>query len=255
MRKRQPPQDLLLSDAELRDVIERALRAEPKRGGVTIAELKEIAAELEIDPSALDRALDQVIGLPVPGKPIRSWLKRQMTRLGRLADSFLPQTGRLIGFGMFGAIAGWLNAFLPTFSFNPHYPIAAAMVGLTIANLLSRRLDQKLARFISETIATWILYGAAWSLTYGGVNDRIVVWVIFWASQACMLGYILMRDPSGPDVTSRVSNALTEPSSRDSSSDEVGMKRVGHAHPVLVWSSALRPLRGWSTALRELTSG
>src|SRR5688572_12196340 len=139
MRKRQPPQDLVLSDAELREVIERALRAEPARGGVTIAEVRQIAAELDIDPRALDVALDQVVGLPVAGKPIHSWLKRQMTRLGRLADSFLPRTGRLIGFGMFGAIAGWLNAYLPTFSFNPHYLIAAAMVGLTMANLLSRR--------------------------------------------------------------------------------------------------------------------
>src|SRR5688572_22056950 len=160
MRKRQPPQDLVLSDAEVRDVIERALRAETMRTGVTVAELRQIAAELDIHPHALELALDQVVGLPLPGKPIRSWLKRQMTRLGRLADSFLPRTGRLIGFGMFGAIAGWLNAFLPTFSFNPHYPIAAAMVGLTLANLLSRRVDQKLRRFISETFATWLLYGA-----------------------------------------------------------------------------------------------
>src|SRR5688572_15236570 len=179
MKKRQPHQDLVLTDDEVRDVIQHALREESARGGITITELRQIAAELDIEPRALELALDQVVGLPIPGKPIRSWLKRRMTKLGRLADAFLPQTGRLVGLGLFGAIAGWLNAFLPTITFNPHYPIAAAMIGVTLANLLSRRLDQKLRRFITETLATWLLYGVAWSATYGGVNDRIVFWVVF----------------------------------------------------------------------------
>ena len=246
MRKRQPPQDLVLSDAEVRAVIDRAVRAQSKRGGVTIAELREIAAELDIDPHALELALDQVVGLPIPGKPIRSWVKRQMTKLGRLTDAFLPQTGRLVGCAIFGALAGWINAFLMTFSINAHYPTAAAMVGLTIANLLSRRLDQKLARFIAETFATWILYGAAWSVTYGGVTDNLIFWVVFWTCQASMLGYILMRDRAGTENHTPVSAGVMERNRPAQSTEDPGMKRVrvmptGHSFLTLRQRRAVTP--------------
>jgi hypothetical protein len=244
MKKRRPPQDLVLSDAEVRDVIDRAVRTQTRPNGVTIAELRQIAAELDIDPNAFEQALDQVVGMPIPGKPIRSWLKRQMTKLGRLTDAFLPQTGRLIGFGMFGAIAGWLNAYLMDFSINAHYATAAAMIGLTAANLLSRRLDQKLARFITETLAQWVLYGAAWSVTYGGVTDNLVIWVVFWTSQASMLGYILMRDATGTPRGTPISDSTTEQSASMQSDDDTARMRVRIKYPLLLWSTLLRPVRG-----------
>ncbi len=243
MKKRRPNQDLVLTDGEVRDVIQRALREESTREGITITELRQIAAELDIEPRALERALDQVVGLPTPGKPIRSWFNRQMTKAGRLADAFLPRTGRLIGLGLFGAIAGWLNAFLPTFTYNPHYTISAAMIGLTFANLLSRRLDQKLRLFITETLATWLLYGVAWSATYGGVNDRIVFWVIFWASQATMLGYILMRNRPDAGNDLAASAAVHERSSPAVSDQELETKRIRITRPVMLWRSFLRPVQ------------
>lgn len=224
MMKRKPPQDLVLSDAEVRDVIERAVRVDTDRAGVTIAELRQIAAELDIDPHALEVALDQVVGTPIPGKPVRSWLKRQLTKLGRLADAFLPQTGRLIGFAIFGALAGWINAFMMTFSINVHYPTAAAMIGLTIANLLSRRLDRKLARYVAETLATWMLYAGAWSVTYGGVTDNLVVWFVFWTSQATMLGYILMRDSSSREDATPLPASTAEHGTQTVPGDQPGMR-------------------------------
>jgi hypothetical protein len=240
MRKRQPPRDLVLSDDEVRDVIARAVRA-PRDPGVTIAELQQIAAELDIDPKALELALDQVVGMPIPGKPIRSWLKRQLTKIGRVADAFLPQSGRLVGFAMFGVIAGWLNAFLMTFSINGHYPIAAAMIGLTIANLLSRRLDRKLTRYITETLAAWISYAVAWSVTYGGVTDNLVVWVVFWTSQATMLAYLLMRDSSESDDGSPIAATTpgSDPAVRFDHDNTVN--RVMTTYRALLWSSFLRP--------------
>jgi hypothetical protein len=242
MKRRQLHQDLVLSDAEVRDVIERALREESTGQGISIAELRSIAAELDIEPSALEAALDQVVGLPIPGQPIRSWLKRQMTRLGRLADSFLPRTGRVLGFAIFGGIAGWLNSFLTTFSINAHYPIAAAMIGLTAANLLGRRIDQKLHSFILETLATWLLYGVAWSVTYGGVNDRIVFWVVFWASQASMLGYILMRDRSGGTSDAAAATALDVSSPSATNDTDLETKRISVKRSAVLQRFLLRPV-------------
>ena len=52
--------DLVLSESQLRDIIERAARMS-EQDGVSIAELRRIAHELDIDPQAVDRALAQVL--------------------------------------------------------------------------------------------------------------------------------------------------------------------------------------------------
>ena len=196
MKKRELSDEIVLTDAEARDVIERAVRVLPERDGITVADLREIAAELDIDPRALEAALDQVIGLPVPGHPVRSWLKRHAAKLGRVTDSILPQNGRLIGSAIFGGIAGWLNAFLMVFSVNGHYSIATAMVGVTVANLLSRRLDRNYPRYLAETFATWGAYGALWSITYGHVTPNLIAWLVLWTSLATVMGFFLVRDSS-----------------------------------------------------------
>lgn len=231
MKERQLPDEIVLSDAQVRDVIERATRVVPERNGITVADLRQIAAELDIDTRALDAALDQVIGLPVPGRPIRSWFKRQIATLGRVTDSFLPQSGRLIGSAIFGGIAGWLNAFLMVFSLNGHSPIGAAMIGLTIANLLSRRLDRNLPRYLAETYATWGSYGVLWSITYGHVTQNLVLWIALWTSLATVSGFLLVRDSSRRGGKPAYPHDVTQQSAREAFGDSHEMRRVRHSMP------------------------
>lgn len=96
---------------------------------MTVAELRRIAQELDIDAESLERALDEMISLPVAGQPIRNGFKRQLTTLGHLVDPLLPSKGRLVGGALFGGIAGWLNAFLMTFAMQGHYPIRSPWSG------------------------------------------------------------------------------------------------------------------------------
>ncbi len=226
IKKDQTPDEIVLSDAQVRDVIERATRVVPERTGITVADLRQIAAELDIDPSAFEAALDQTIGLPVPGSPIRSWIKRQAATVGRFVDSFLPQSGRLIGSAMFGGVAGWLNAFLMIFSLNGHYPIAAGMIGLTIANLLSRRLDRNFSRYLAETFAQWVSYTVAWSVTYGEVTQNLVIWFALWTSLATVLGFLFVRDSSHSGGNPAPLNDATQRIPRQASDDSSGMHRV-----------------------------
>jgi hypothetical protein len=150
--------------------------------------------------SPAQRALDEVVGLPIAGHPVRTWLKRQLTKIGRQIDQFLPPKGRLVAGGLFGGIAGWLNAFLADgFAVQIHYPIAIAMVGITVANLLSRRLDRSLFKFLAETVATWGLYAVLWAATYGHVTENLVLWVGLWTAAAAITGWMLMRDASTDD--------------------------------------------------------
>ena len=236
------PDGMVLSEAQLRDVIERAVRTAPKREGITIAELREIAAELDIDARALDRALDEVIGLPIVGRPVRTWLKRQFTKLGRYVDRFLPQSGRFVALGVIGAVAGWLNAFLMVFSVNGHYPIGSVMLGVTVANLLSRSVDKKFARYLGEIFATWVMYGILWSTTYGGVTQNLVVWCVLWIALATLAGSFLVRDPwNRGDATPLLPHASTEtpsvaPESPDARTRESSFVRF-------IWPALLRPSR------------
>lgn len=43
MKQRQLPDEIVLSDAQVRDVIERATRVVPERNGITVADLRQIA--------------------------------------------------------------------------------------------------------------------------------------------------------------------------------------------------------------------
>ena len=60
MWKDWPEEDRVVSESQLRDIIERAARMS-EQDGVSIAELRRIAHELDIDPQAVDRALAQVL--------------------------------------------------------------------------------------------------------------------------------------------------------------------------------------------------
>lgn len=234
MTQPQLPDDIVLSDAQVRDVIERAVRVVPERSGITVAALREMAAELDIDPRALEAALDKVIGLPVPGHPVRSWFKRQIATLGRFTDSVLPQSGRLIGSALFGGIAGWLNAFLLVFSLNGHFPIAAGMIGLTVANLLSRRLDRDLPRYLAETFALWGAYAALWSITYGQVTQGLVGWIVLWTSLATVFGFLLLRDSSRHGGTPLLLPDSTPRSAREASDDSHELRRARHSRQWLL---------------------
>lgn len=54
------PDDMLLSEDQVRDFIERAALVQPRPLGTSVAELREIADELDIDPMGFNQALDQV---------------------------------------------------------------------------------------------------------------------------------------------------------------------------------------------------
>jgi hypothetical protein len=232
---------MVLSESQLRDVIERAVRVLPEKTGVTVAELREIAAELDIDPRALERALDDVIGLPIPGQPVRTWLKRQITKLGRLTDRVLPQTGRLATFGLLGAIAGWLNAFLMVFALNGHYPIAAAMLGLTLANLLSRRLDKNFSRYLAETFAQWGCYAVLWSLTYGNVTQNLVIWFVLWTALASAAGWFMVRDRDNDGQYTPSLPQSSPDTAMPGAQDPNSARRERISHRRFTWPTLLRP--------------
>lgn len=56
MTHEKSPDDVVLTDAQVREVIERATRDVPRPSGISIAELRQMAGDLYIDPISLERA-------------------------------------------------------------------------------------------------------------------------------------------------------------------------------------------------------
>lgn len=211
MRRDKLPDDLRLSEAQLRSVIELATRVPPRSEGVSLADLRQIAEELDIDQDALASALAVVLAQPSPPRPRRAWLSRLATRLGRLADAVLPRKGRLVVLGMVGGLFGWVDAWV---SKGLHEVIngmtltrgstsylvvrlVALLILLTLANLLSRRLDGRRVRYLAETVVTWGAMVVAWSVTMGYLTMDGLRFSALCVAVFGLWGWLLIRPRGG----------------------------------------------------------
>jgi len=250
------PDDLVLSESQVRDVIERAVRAEARSDGTSIAMLRQIAQELEIDPVALERALHDVVGLPVKGKPIRSWISRRVTRLCHAVDLFLPRKGRLVAGLMLGGSLGWLSAHIAVglrvvigtitgTSGSAAFidvPIAIVLILLTLANSLSRRLDGHFVRYLAETGVTAGAFASAWALTAGRFTIDLATGVALYTAAAAVWGWFVVRRSPGSGEAmsmqklqvpseSQASGESTTPSKRAAWKGLVSPTMIGLARP------------------------
>ncbi len=202
------PEDLVLTEAQFREVIERATRADVRDSGISIDILRQVANDLDIDPKELEVALRTVVAAPAPRGSMRDWFGRIDAHIGHFLEDVLPRRSRSAIGALVGGSFGWLsahvaatvdtgaNAFIDT-------PIAIALILLTAANSLSRRLDGRFAQFVGETIAMWMGFGLAWTLTSGKVTGDVVTWVLFCVAAATVWGWLVVRKagPATPTAT------------------------------------------------------
>ena len=227
MRPNELPDHLRLSEAQVRKVIELATRVPPRSEGVSVAELRQIAEELDIDQDALASALADVLAQPSPPRPTRVRLRGLVTRLGTLANAVLPQRGRLVVLGMVGGLFGWVDAWVSkglhevingmTISRGSTSYLVVRLLGLlillTLANLLSRRLDGRRGRYLAETAVTWGAMVVAWSLTMGyltmdGLRFSALVVGVFG-----LLSWLVIRPRGGqhPLIAEALEGSLPQP--------------------------------------------
>ena len=202
MTPRDLPKDLTLTEAQFREVIERATRADLRDSGISLDILRQVANDLDIDPRELEVALRAVVAAPAPQSSMRDWFGRIDARIGHFLEDVLPRRSRPAIGALVGGSLGWLsahvaatvetgaNAFIDT-------PVAIALILLTAANSLSRRLDGRFAQFVGETIAMWTGFGLAWALTSGKVTGDLITWVLFCIAAATAWGWLVVRK-SGP---------------------------------------------------------
>jgi hypothetical protein len=95
--KNKIPDDLILSESQVRQVIELAAQMPTRRDGVTLAELRQIASELDIEQDALDQALKEVLARPSA--------RLRASSLGHR----LAHHGRALLGAIIGGSLGWLS--------------------------------------------------------------------------------------------------------------------------------------------------
>jgi hypothetical protein len=173
------PEDLVLTESQLREVIERAARISDRSEGISLIELREIARELDIEDDALFTALRAVLAGHDSPRSRRTPLGSLLIRLGQAVDWVLPRRHRWLAGAILGGTLGWYTEYA-----SADVPVAIALIVLTLANSLSRRLTGRRARFLAETIATWIAFAAVWSSTYGQVTDDLLRGVL-----VCLTGF------------------------------------------------------------------
>jgi len=245
------PDDLVLSEAQVREVIELAARAAPRSEGVTLSDLRQIAQELDIEEAALEDALRVVLAKQPRSRPIRSWVSKQATRLGRALSRFLPQKRRWIAGGLVGGLLGWFCAYVEAAvldvvingvthrrgsGFFIDAPVLTFLILLTLANSLARRVDGRRGRYLGEMVAAWSAFLVAWSVTHGHVTNDGIRFTLICLTALGLWGWWIIHPPRNREndlleMQARYDRVLRRASEKldDLSSLRFGLREAGSA--------------------------
>ena len=244
------PDDFTLSEAQFRKIIELAARLPAPRDGVTLTQLRQIAAELDIDPEALAGALSAVLATTPDRRFPRRWWSSQALRIGLAMDRFLPGKWRLATLATLGGFLGWLDAVvglgmrrvvsgMTIMTGSTSYLVIAIAVFLsclTLANSFSRRLNGGRRRYLVETAVTWGSLALAWALTHGSATDDLLRFLAWSLAGSALWGWWIIRPAGGPHARLAGEAATPAPGSpgarveREDGSDDRRLARIWLAH-------------------------
>lgn len=196
MSRNELPDDLKLSEAQVQAIVERALRAPPASTLITMAQLREIAAELDIDQSALAAAARSVLAGSAPSATVdvgvaESLLRKaSRARLGRAAllCAFTAALGVFTTYVEAGGLDSVLNrTTMPGSGSFVDVPVGVFLIVLTLVNAYSRLRFGKRIQFLVESVATWLGFAAGWTLGNGGLTADLATFVALTLAGSVLL--------------------------------------------------------------------
>jgi hypothetical protein len=191
------PNDLVLTEEQFREVIERATRADLRDPGITVDMLRQVAAELQIDPNQLERAIAIVVA-PPEAERVPIPVPVSGSTLGRRLNDILPRRNRAAVLGVVAGSLGWFSAHIGNVVNTGamafvDVPVGIALVALTLMNSVSRRADGRFDRFMIESIATWTAFTVLWSATHGTFTSDVITWLLTCVGAAAAWGWMFVR--------------------------------------------------------------
>lgn len=236
MTDREIPKDLVLTEWQFREVIERAARAEAREPGITVEVLRQVAAEAEIDQKKLESALRAVLEASTPVEPDIPRSPRRS--LGEILGDILPRRGRDVVFALVGAWLGWFSAHIGN-TLNSgamgfvDVPIGLGLIAISLLNSVNRRVDGSVRRFILESVATWAAFDIAWSITHGRVSDDIVTYFISCVAGASVWGWLFVRRAGRTEPPATAAASAQADSSAPADQDEKSVWRSATVQPAV----------------------
>jgi len=195
-----PPERMRLAEDDLRRILERATRLDAERvTGVTVEDLRQIAAETGISPEALALALREAAEGELPASPPAP--KRAMEPRVEPATPFgkvlrrLPGWIRTTAIAWASTITGFFAALSATELQNGEVLLVSSFVVLVwgaIELSVFHRKRGSLITYERDLLALWLPFATVGSLLGGpgSAEEYFLVSALFWAVFAVLGGLI-----------------------------------------------------------------
>ena len=187
--------DLVLAEADVAEILDRAVKLDGARdGNVSVEQLREAALEVGVSPTAFDEALKEFASAsqalevpdPAPAKVTRPRFFYQIRTAVTVAVGLL--VGSVAGDLVTPRQAEVIIAFA-----------ALIVAGGTLRLVLSHRKDRSVLAYVMDTFWLWTSFGIGVTLASGYLGEESIVLTITAIVIASVVGGLFVKRGEGPD--------------------------------------------------------
>jgi hypothetical protein len=199
--KEKPKGEQVLGEADVAEILERAIKLDGVRDArVTVEQVREAALEVGVSPAAFSQALaefgsehtvpEKVSPNPVPAPRFRS----------------LIRTGLGVAFGaILGVTAGTLDG--PYLSEETHALAAILLAGASLSLVLSHKREKALLPYIVDIIWLWSSFVAATALVTNALGEESIIGAVMGIVVASVVGGWIIK-MTGKDEATEATRTL-----------------------------------------------
>jgi len=185
--------DLVLAEADVAEILERAVKLDGARdGNVSVEQLREAALEVGVSATAFDEALEEftrVSRVPEMPPPIEVTRPRFFAQI---------RTAVAVAFGVaMGTLAGGLASFN-----NAEEIVALAaliVVGGSLRLVLSHRKERSIMAYVMDTFWLWTSFGVGVTAASNYIGGESIVYTIMAIVIASVVGAWFVKRGEKPD--------------------------------------------------------
>ncbi len=185
--------DVVLAEADVAEILERAVKLDGARdGNVSIEQLREAALEVGVSPTAFDEALEEFTRASrLPEVPAPA----EVTR-----PRFFSQIRTAVAVA-FGLVMGTLAGGLATANNAEEIVALAALivVGGSLRLVLSHRKDRSILAYVMDTFWLWTSFGVGVTVASWYIGEDSIVYTIMAIVIASVVGALFVRRGEKPD--------------------------------------------------------
>ncbi len=187
--------DLVLAEADVAEILDRAVKLDGARdGNVSVEQLREAALEVGVSATAFDEAL------------------REFTRASKASEVTVPapieverprffsqiRTAVTVAVGLLvGSVAG--DLVTPRQAEVIIAFAALIVAGGTLRLVLSHRKDRSILAYVMDTFWLWTSFGIGVTLASGYIGEESIILTILAIVIASVVGGLFVKRGEGPD--------------------------------------------------------